>query len=114
MKLLLTVFILHLFASPTLAQGVSPADEQAIDATMAKAHDALTAMDFNAFAATLTDDVDWVNVIGMHWVGKPQVVKGHTITFTTRADAQLALGVVMVRAILGMDDSTAQDGKRQS
>src|SRR6476469_9605175 len=35
--------------------------------------------DMGAFANLLADDVEWVNIVGMHWRGKPAVVKAHTV-----------------------------------
>ncbi|MBA16739.1 MAG: hypothetical protein CMN73_10350 [Sphingomonas sp.] len=37
--------------------------------------------DMDAMAALYTDDVHWVNIVGMHWQGKAQVDLAHRIFF---------------------------------
>jgi uncharacterized protein (TIGR02246 family) len=64
--------------------GLSAEDKQAIGATMDAVGDDLFKLDFAGFGALLTDDCDWINIVGMHWAGKAQVVKGHTGIFSTR------------------------------
>jgi uncharacterized protein (TIGR02246 family) len=107
------------------AQGpssVSAADQEGIKATLDMFGSTLTKMDFEALANVFTDDVDFVNIVGMHWVGKAQTVKAHRSVFTTRyrgvpqhfvdpSFATLAPGLVLVVSKITMDDYTAQDGK---
>ena len=115
--------LLTLSAYGQHAATLSHADSAAIEATIDTSDDALTAMDFAKFGTTLTDDIDFVNVVGMHWVGKAQVVKAHSVIFTTRyhgfplhvvdrSESMLAPNLALVVATLKMDDYTAQDGKR--
>jgi uncharacterized protein (TIGR02246 family) len=33
--------------------------------------------DMNSFADLFTDDAEWVNVVGMVWRGKPEIMKAH-------------------------------------
>lgn len=79
-------------------------------------------MDFDAFSTLFTDDADFVNIVGMPWSGKAQIVKAHRVVFTTRyrgtpqhivekSEATLAPGLVLVVGTIKMDDYTAQDGK---
>ena len=42
---------------------------------------AWNAADMNAMWRLATDDVHWVNVVGMHWRGKADVQKAHQIYF---------------------------------
>lgn len=34
--------------------------------------------DMQAYGALFHDDAEWINVVGMYWRGKPQIVKAHT------------------------------------
>ncbi|WP_093509227.1 SgcJ/EcaC family oxidoreductase [Sphingopyxis sp. YR583] len=43
--------------------------------------DAWNASDMGAMTALYTDDVHWVNIVGMHWRGKAEVDKAHRIFF---------------------------------
>ena len=111
---------LALSAQP--AAPLSAADRQGIDATLEGFGSTLAAMDFDAFARLLTADADWVNIVGMHWHGREQIVKGHRVVFTTRyhgqaqhitekTEAALAPGVVLVIETIKMDDYTTPEGK---
>lgn len=42
---------------------------------------AWNASDMNAMAALYTEDVHWVNIVGMHWQGKRQVDQAHRVYF---------------------------------
>src|SRR5271157_1297059 len=42
---------------------------------------AWNAADMNAMWQLATDDVHWVNVVGMHWRGKADVQKAHQVYF---------------------------------
>ncbi len=101
---------------------VSAADRQGIETTLDAFGSTLTKMDFDAFSTVFTDDADFVNIVGMHWHGKAQIVKAHRVVFTTRykgvpqhmiekTEATLAPGLVLVVGTIKMDDYTAQDGK---
>jgi uncharacterized protein (TIGR02246 family) len=63
---------------------LSAKDKQEIDASMDAMGTDLYRLDFAAFGSLLTEDCDWINIVGMHWSGKAQVVKGHTAVFSTR------------------------------
>jgi uncharacterized protein (TIGR02246 family) len=43
--------------------------------------DAWNASNMDAMTALYTDDVHWVNIVGMHWRGKAEVDKAHRIFF---------------------------------
>jgi uncharacterized protein (TIGR02246 family) len=104
------------------SSAVSAADQEGIQTTLDAFGSTLTKMDFDTFGTLFTDDADFVNVVGMHWAGKAQIVKAHRIVFTTRyrgtpqhflekSEATLAPGLVLVVGTIKMDDYTAQDGK---
>ena len=42
---------------------------------------AWNAADMNAMWQLATDDIHWVNVVGMHWRGKAEVQKAHQVFF---------------------------------
>ena len=46
---------------------------------------AWNASDMDAMAALYTDDVHWVNIVGMHWQGKRQVDQAHRARGDARA-----------------------------
>ena len=107
------------------ASAVSAADRQGIQTTLDSFGSTLTKMDFDAFGKLFTDDADFVNIVGMHWSGKAQIVKAHRVVFTTRYKGvpqhiaestygSLAPGLVLVTSTIKMDDYTAQDGKRMT
>jgi hypothetical protein len=49
---------------------LSGSEQRSINETLDAFGTTLTKMDFDAFGALLTDDCDFVNIVGMHWVGK--------------------------------------------
>ncbi len=64
----------------TYAQGTKPlpkAVESAVCHTVTEMEQSWNTHDMDRYAALLTDDCQWVNVVGMWWNGKPSVVKAH-------------------------------------
>ncbi len=59
--------------SPTLPT----ADEAQIRAALQGIGDAWNNHDMKAFVSYMTDDVEWVNIVGMWWKGKAQVYQAH-------------------------------------
>jgi uncharacterized protein (TIGR02246 family) len=124
LRLAVVVIMMMGVAPVTLAQAstVSAEDQKGIDVTLNAFGTTLTAMDFDSFATLFTDDCDFVNIVGMHWSGKAQVVKAHRVVFTTRyrgvpqhviekSEATLAPGLVLVTSTILMDDYTSKEGK---
>lgn len=66
---------------PALAQAspVAADDAQAIRAVIDRQVDAWNRHDMDAFVADTTPDVDWVNIVGMHWEGRETVRKAHAV-----------------------------------
>ncbi len=64
-------------SSPVLAAPVSAADSAAIATVLDHLTEAWNVHDMDAFVAETTPDVDWVNVVGMHWKGRAAVRKAH-------------------------------------
>ena len=52
-----------------------------IKATLDRWEAAWNASDMSAMWQLATDDVHWVNVVGMHWRGKTEVQKAHQACF---------------------------------
>ncbi len=66
-----------------------PSDAQSKDATagvksvVASLAENWNRHDMTAFAAAFTENADFVNVIGMHWQGRPEIESKHTATHRT-------------------------------
>ena len=52
-----------------------------VKAVLDKWEAAWNASDMNAMWQLATDDIHWVNVVGMHWRGKAEVQKAHQVFF---------------------------------
>lgn len=61
------------------ASPVSAADASAIRAVIDRQMDAWNRHDMDAFVADMTPDVDWVNIVGMHWEGQDTVRRAHAV-----------------------------------
>src|SRR5687767_437434 len=57
--------------------GQSPADEQLIRGLVTQFERAWNSHDMNLLGPITTEDVDFVNVAGLHWKGRAEVVKEH-------------------------------------
>lgn len=68
-----------LLPHPCHAGPVSDADARAIRAVIDRQADAWNRHDMNAFVADMTPDVDWVNIVGMHWEGRETVRRAHAV-----------------------------------
>lgn len=79
--------------------------------------------DMKAFMSFMTDDIEWINIVGMRWRGKAQVFlahdRMHKTTFKDRqwrdASAKdlrlIAPGVAIVTEAVPMDGFPAPDGR---
>ena len=65
--------------APALAGAVMSEDEVAIQAIIDRQTDAWNRHDMDAFVADTTSDVDWINVVGMHWEGRETVRRAHAV-----------------------------------
>lgn len=54
-----------------------PEEESAIRETVRRMEESWNRHDMNAYASLLTDDVHWVNIVGMWWQGKQDVRAAH-------------------------------------
>ena len=94
---------------------VAEKDATEIHAALQGMQDAWNHHDMKAFVSYMTDDVEWVNVVGHWWKGKAQVFKAHDVLhktmFKERAlhdstDVELRLiapGVVLVTSTVPAD-----------
>jgi uncharacterized protein (TIGR02246 family) len=65
--------------APALSGAMTSQDEAAIQAVIDRQTDAWNRHDMDAFVADTTPDVDWINVVGMHWEGRETVRRAHTV-----------------------------------
>jgi uncharacterized protein (TIGR02246 family) len=97
------------------------ADEGAIRKAAERWHEAWNAHDMNAMGALLTDDADFINVAGLHWKGKPEIVREHALRHRTNlkdsvwvtrevAIQPLAPELALVHVKWGMTGDTDFDG----
>jgi uncharacterized protein (TIGR02246 family) len=59
------------------ALSVPATDVAAIQAVLDRQREAWNRHDMDAFVADTTPDVDWINIVGMHWIGRETVRKAH-------------------------------------
>lgn len=64
-----------------MAAAVNDEIRAKVEAVVSGWEAAWTAADMNAMWQLATDDVHWVNVVGMHWRGKAEVQKAHQAYF---------------------------------
>ena len=66
-----------MMTSVSTAQPLDPRDHTAIEEIVAKQAEAWNRHDMLAFVADMTPDVDWINIVGMHWRGRDTVERAH-------------------------------------
>jgi uncharacterized protein (TIGR02246 family) len=62
---------------PAGANALSADDDKAIRRVIGGIEEAWNAHDMDAYARLLRPDVEWVNVVGMHWRGRDDVMLAH-------------------------------------
>jgi uncharacterized protein (TIGR02246 family) len=65
--------------NPSTGSLVPASDEAAIRAILDRQTDAWNRHDMEAFVADTMPDVDWINVVGMHWQGRETVLRAHAV-----------------------------------
>lgn len=73
-----------LLAAGTPAAAQSQADEQAIQRLASQFERAWNTHDMTLLGDMVTDDVDFVNVVGFHWRGRQEVVDRHAAVHRDR------------------------------
>ncbi len=97
-------------------------DIRSIQKTVTGLGEAWNANDMKAYASYLTEDCDWINIVGMHWRGKAAVMKAHSVYLSTmflgvRQDTleceifEIAPNVALVVLTVRMGDFTTPDGR---
>jgi uncharacterized protein (TIGR02246 family) len=120
------VFVMAVvLGSPLKSDAQSPIlanDAAEIHAALGGIQSAWNHHDMTAFVSYMTDDVEWVNIVGMCWRGKAQVFLAHGRTHrTTFKDRQwhdaettelrlVAPGVVIVTQAIPMDGFSSPNG----
>ena len=74
--LLLLALLVAGTAVQTPGQAPDP-DEAAVRAVMSDMREAWLRHDMKAWTSYMTDDVQWVNIVGMWWHGKDEVFRAH-------------------------------------
>lgn len=75
-------------------------DRQAIKDVASKYEKAWNEHDMDAMFDLFTEDSDWVNIVGMHWVGRADSKKAHQIFHATMfKDTPLKIDEIIIRKI---------------
>jgi uncharacterized protein (TIGR02246 family) len=61
------------------APSIGASDQEEIRAMVMAGQEAWNRHDMKAWAERLTDEADWINIVGMHWRGKAAVLKAHEV-----------------------------------
>ncbi|WP_174291082.1 SgcJ/EcaC family oxidoreductase [Sphingomonas bacterium] len=86
--------------SDPAAIALSPDDEAALHAVMARHAAAWNAHDMAALVADMAADVGWINVVGMQWTGREQVRRAHEALHRTMfATSRLTQMSLELRAV---------------
>jgi uncharacterized protein (TIGR02246 family) len=104
------------------ANGLSPEDDQAVRKVVAGFEEAWNTHDMKALAKLFRDDAEWVNIVGMHWHGRDEIMVAHTAFHKTsfknhsyRTDAvatrSVAPGVAVAVATETFGSFTTPDGQ---
>ena len=104
------------------ANGLSKEDDQAVRKIVAGVEDAWNTHDMKALATLFRDDAEWVNVVGMHWRGRDEIMVAHTAFHQTifknhryHTDAvetrSVAPGVAVAVVTETFDSFTTPDGQ---
>ncbi len=100
---------------------ISTEDELAIRKTIAGVEEAWNTHDLKAYGDLLTEDVQWINVVGMHWRGHKTVLdahiafhetifKNHKIKTDTVEIRSLGSGIALAVVTTTNDEFTTPDG----
>lgn len=104
------------------ANGLSKEDDRAVREVVAGFEEAWNTHDMEALARLFREDAEWVNVVGMHWHGREEIMVAHTAFHRTtfknhsyRTDAvevrPVAPGVAVAVATETFGTFTQPDGK---
>jgi uncharacterized protein (TIGR02246 family) len=108
---------------PIAGKAISKAAEAGVVKTIETLERSWNTHDMDLYAKLLTDDCQWVNVVGMHWNGKQSVVKAHVafhktmfkdVDYATESACMRELAPKVVVAVLTvrMEAYTTPDGQK--
>ena len=85
----------------TAAPSLSTADRAAIERVFAHQAEAWNRHDMHGFAADMTPDADWINVVGMHWHGRDTIEHAHAALhhLPLFANSRMVPGALEVRPL---------------
>lgn len=75
----LIIMFFFIVASNVMFAQSDPAAEKAIYASLQQMNNAWNRNDMNAYCNQLTEDGTWINVVGMFWTNKKDVIKAHLV-----------------------------------
>lgn len=83
------------------AQPVASTDRVAIERIVARQAEAWNRHDMHAFVADMMPDVDWINIVGMHWRGRETVERAHAglHRLPLFANSRMVPGALELRAL---------------
>jgi uncharacterized protein (TIGR02246 family) len=104
------------------APSITASDQEEIRAVVMRGQETWNRHDIKAWAERLTDEADWINIVGMHWRGKEAVLKAHEVihrqifhstemTITDVAIRAATSDVAVAVVTLKMGDFTTPDGQ---
>jgi uncharacterized protein (TIGR02246 family) len=95
-------------ASTSVAMDKQSNDEVGVRAIVARFEDAWNRHDMDALATLFATDADFVNVVGMRWVGREEIKKAHAASHATIfKTSTLKIGETTIR-FLKPDVATAR------
>jgi uncharacterized protein (TIGR02246 family) len=105
------------------APTINDSDQEEIRAMVMGGQEAWNLHDIKEWAERLTDEADWINIVGMHWRGKAAVLKAHEVihrkifhstemTITDIAIRAATSDVAVVVVTLKMGEFTTPEGER--
>jgi uncharacterized protein (TIGR02246 family) len=107
---------------PAAKSGLSRDDDQAVRKVVAGLEETWNAHDMKALARLFREDAEWVNVVGMHWHGRGEIMAAHAAFHETIfKNHQLHMDAVETRSLGGdvavavvtetVDSFTTPDGQ---
>lgn len=102
---------------------LSKDDDEAVRKVVASYEEAWNTHQMDALARLFREDAEWINKVGMHWRGRDEIMRAHTVFHETifknhkyRTDAVqtrlIAPGVAVAVVTETFDGFTAPDGRQ--
>ena len=122
----LLVALLSVACAPVvMAEGVQSNDEAGVRSVVHGFEDAWNHHDMNALAAVFAPDGDFVNVIGMRWIGREAIKQAHAASHATIfKNSTLSIGdttihfltpdIAVARSLWSLSGQTDRGGKEEA